>query len=239
VKKLERKNDDEQWEALELEFNKKGNLWVDIYSQDLFKFKTAFDAALNTYNYHKRTGKWPQIKIGLTKSRIEVTSEEKQELKKQILKRDQNTCLCCGKNGRSAKLEMDHIKPDSMSGKTSIENLQTLCGECNHKKERDEIDFRRTESPLDEPKEELRLFEKSKSESNVCVLKRIINFFYHCHAVSEINEKTAKRLDVTLEIYLHRGNNPAWLRNHKKRLMKYVQLNLGRKDIKDIIISKI
>ena len=239
VKKLERKNDDEQWEELEIEFNKKGNLWIDIYGCDLFKFKTAFDAALNTYNYHKRTGKWPEIKIGIAKPKPIVTPEKMQELKKQMLKRDNNTCLCCGKKGHTAKLEMDHIKPNSMNGTTSIENLQTLCNECNQRKERDEIDFKKLESPLDKPKDELRVFEKSRYESNVCALKRIINFFYHCQAVSELNEITANRINVTLEIKLHKGNKPGWLRAHKKELIKYVQLNLGRKDITDIKIFEI
>lgn len=236
VRRFEQKNDNEQWDELEVEFNKEGNLWSDIYGNDLFKFKTAFDAALNTYNYHKRTGKWPEIKITLSKPRIKMPKEEKQEFKKQILKRDKNTCLCCGKKGHLARLEMDHIKPDSMNGKTILENLQILCSECNHKKNRDEIDFRNMGSPLDEPKKELRFFEKPSSEPNECVLRRIINFFYHSQAVSEINEKTANRLDATLEIRLHSGNDPAWLRTHRKQLIKYVQLNLGRKDIKEIII---
>jgi len=238
VEKLEQKNDNEQWEALEIEFKKEGNLWIDVYNEDLFKFKTAFDAALNTYNYHKRTGKWPEIKIGLSKSKPKMTLEEKQELKKQILERDKNTCMCCGKKGHLAKLEMDHIKPDSMNGKTITENLQTLCRECNHNKNRDEIDFKKRESPLDGPKKELRFFEKPSSEPSECVLKRIINFFYHSQAVSEINENTVNRLDITMEIKLHSGNKPAWLITHKKQLIKYVQSNLGRKDIKDIIISE-
>jgi hypothetical protein len=238
VKKLERKNDNEQWVELETEFRKDGNLWKDVYNNDLFKFKTAFDAALNTYNYHKRTGKWPEIKIQISKPKKELTLEEKQELKAKILARDEHKCLCCEEKEHTARLEMDHIKPESMNGTTSIDNLQTLCSECNFKKNMSEIDFRNTISPLDEPKEELRMFERHDFEPRECVLKRIINFFYHCRAVSKISEITENRLNMVLVIELHKGNNPAWLKNHKKQLIRYMQNNLGRKDIKDVMIKE-
>jgi hypothetical protein len=238
VRKLERKRDDEQWAELETEFGKEGNLWRDVYHDDLFKFKTAFDAALNTYNYHKRTGKWPEIKIRISKPTNKLTVDEKQELKTKILARDAYKCLCCGEKERIAKLEMDHIKPESMNGTTSIENLQTLCSECNFKKNISEIDFRNTRSPLDEPKEELRMFERHDFEPRECVLKRMINFFYHCQAVSNISEITENRLNMMLVIELHKGNNSDWLKNYKKQLIKYLQSNLGRKDIKDVIIKE-
>lgn len=48
-----------------------------------------------------------------------------------ILKRDGFQCLCCGS---SEKLEIDHIRPFAQNGKTEIDNLQTLCKQCNKDK---------------------------------------------------------------------------------------------------------
>jgi len=48
-------------------------------------------------------------------------------------------CLCCG-SGDS--LEIDHIKPVSIGGKTEIDNLQLLCKKCNLEKGIQVIDYR-------------------------------------------------------------------------------------------------
>jgi len=167
----------------------------------------------------------------------------------QILARDEYKCLCCSENERTSKLEMDHIKPDSMNGATSLENLQTLCSECNFRKNMSEIDFRNTVSPLDGPKEDLRLFERHNYEPIECILKRIINFFYHCQAVSNIYERSLQpenkrsgkkvdRLNTTFVIELYNGNNPTWLNKYKNQIIKYLRDELGRKDIKELSIKE-
>lgn len=52
-----------------------------------------------------------------------------------ILKRDNYKCQICGKSqAEGAKLEVDHIIPVSIGGKTVDENLQTLCKDCNRGK---------------------------------------------------------------------------------------------------------
>lgn len=51
-----------------------------------------------------------------------------------ILKRDNYKCVICGRspaNNDKVKLEVDHIVPVSKGGKNHIENLRTLCDECN------------------------------------------------------------------------------------------------------------
>ncbi|MBO5777220.1 MAG: HNH endonuclease [Clostridia bacterium] len=40
----------------------------------------------------------------------------------------------CGKVFHQNVLEIDHIKPIAKGGKTTIDNLQTLCHDCNVKK---------------------------------------------------------------------------------------------------------
>lgn len=52
-----------------------------------------------------------------------------------VLSRDNFTCCACGaspaKDGGVTQLHIDHIIPWSRGGETVIENLQTLCSDCN------------------------------------------------------------------------------------------------------------
>ena len=55
-------------------------------------------------------------------------------LRYQVLKRDNFKCCACGASPAkdpSVQLHIDHIEPWSKGGKTSLENLQTLCSKCN------------------------------------------------------------------------------------------------------------
>lgn len=54
-----------------------------------------------------------------------------------VLKRDNYTCKKCGRSpgkDHSVELEIDHIIPVAKSGANDINNLQTLCHECNQGK---------------------------------------------------------------------------------------------------------
>lgn len=51
-----------------------------------------------------------------------------------IYKRDGYRCRMCGKSGNFVDLEIDHIKPIAKGGKSTYDNLQTLCHNCNQKK---------------------------------------------------------------------------------------------------------
>ena len=57
-----------------------------------------------------------------------------QELREQIIERDQSICQICHKKCRRDEIEIDHIKPVSKGGKTTISNLQVLCSTCNRQK---------------------------------------------------------------------------------------------------------
>ena len=53
-------------------------------------------------------------------------------LRYDVLSRDNYKCCVCGVTAKEgAKLHVDHIVPIAKGGKTVIENLQTLCENCN------------------------------------------------------------------------------------------------------------
>lgn len=51
-----------------------------------------------------------------------------------IYERDGYRCRRCGVSDQYATLEIDHIIPISKGGKSTYENLQTLCHKCNYEK---------------------------------------------------------------------------------------------------------
>lgn len=55
-------------------------------------------------------------------------------LRWRVMSRDNFKCCCCGASpafDSTVKLHVDHIIPYSKGGKTTIDNLQTLCSKCN------------------------------------------------------------------------------------------------------------
>ena len=54
-----------------------------------------------------------------------------------VLKRDNYTCRKCGRSpgkDKTTELEIDHRIPVAKNGTNDIDNLQTLCHECNQGK---------------------------------------------------------------------------------------------------------
>lgn len=52
-------------------------------------------------------------------------------IRRAVLRRDKVRCVWCGSNGR---LEIDHIIPWSAGGSDDMDNLRTLCHDCNQKR---------------------------------------------------------------------------------------------------------
>jgi len=62
-------------------------------------------------------------------------------LRYKVLKKDGFKCVACGQSASDgAKLHIDHKMPFSLGGLTEINNLQTLCSECNISKSNKFID---------------------------------------------------------------------------------------------------
>ena len=82
------------------------------------------------------------------------------EQKGAILKRDEYKCVVCGRGLKEGvELQVDHIKPKSLGGKSVIANGQALCAQHNFIKKT----LKQTETGK---KMFIRLYELAKSENN-------------------------------------------------------------------------
>lgn len=60
-----------------------------------------------------------------------------------VLKESNGRCALCGATRNERVLDVDHIIPRSLGGKTEYANLQVLCSKCNRsKRNKDKTDFR-------------------------------------------------------------------------------------------------
>ncbi len=229
AKTLMQKNPSEQHNCLLSEFEKPGSWWKLIF-KDYYKFKTACDAAINSNLFSKSR---IELQKDSSTDDIELTEEEKEQVKR----RDNNTCLCCEKNGKGTKLQIDHIVPVFLGGRADVENSQTLCRDCNRIKGVNIINFRINRTCLKKPKE-LILQPIQGNEYLEYSLIRTINFFYRCHAVSRLdtNKRRNGKYYYVWRLELYQGNDPTWLIEHKKELISYLRKDFGLDYIKDIEI---
>lgn len=51
-----------------------------------------------------------------------------------VMKRDSFACVLCGSSGHGVRLEVDHRVPFAKGGTDELDNLQTLCFDCNRGK---------------------------------------------------------------------------------------------------------
>jgi len=98
------------------------------------------------------------------------------EQKEAILKRDGYKCVICGRSEKDGvELHVDHIRPKSLGGKSTIENGQTLCAQHNFIKK----NLKQTETGK---KMFIRLYELTKKEKDEKLKK-------FCEEILNIYEK--------------------------------------------------
>jgi hypothetical protein len=122
---------------------------------------------------------------------------------------------------------VDHAESKYHGGTHDLENLQTLCKDCNgvNAKGTQRIDFSVHETPLFAapatfPDLEWRVTGTLSEDLKTWVryLRRAINLFYRCSAVADVQPRTKVAEFRHWEVRLHRGNNSDWLLPHLKDL---------------------
>ena len=233
-------------QALIVRYNEPGSFWKDFYPS-FSHYQTAFQASLNRLLDIEMYGHVAEETIPLSRDRIEYEDRELSEAEKeQVKKRDGYRCLSCGiERGRGIRLEIDHILPIKLGGRTTLDNSQTLCKYCNGYKGINEINFMitatglKTAKPVFEPIPPAGFDDLKTSEGLTRCLRRVINFFYHCNAVADVElhiRQSGKNYEEW-HIELYEGNNPAWLQKFESDFLRYIREDLQRDHVKAIHIS--
>jgi len=95
---------------------KKLNLIRDLSSA----FNLAIKKGRKNYDRLKRFKKSSSMRKGIFP-----------KLRYEIMQRDGNKCVLCGKTALEDRLEVDHIIPVVAGGTNEVKNLRILCSECN------------------------------------------------------------------------------------------------------------
>ena len=224
AKKLVNKSmtDIEKNEILKEEYNRNDRYWKVIYP--LYEnFKSHYDGCIN------RILKKPQNDDSTYKEPgDEKPVELADEIKRQVKERDGYKCLCCGTTNRRF-LQVDHIEPKRVGGSNDLNNLQTLCGECNNRKRIDTINFRDHRTKLTKPPNALPNFKVPTYLSDgdlgrwIEFAYRTINFFYQCSAVKRVMIREIGYYSHQWQVQLHNGNNPKWLEPHLPELLARIR----------------
>lgn len=80
------------------------------------------------YNPKKQPGK---IQSTNNKLYIPKRTPFTKSIRHEVFKRDDYRCVECGATNQDVRLHVDHIIPVSQGGSDELDNLQTLCEDCN------------------------------------------------------------------------------------------------------------
>lgn len=96
------------------------------YELEIMPSYNKVDELFSSYKYENK-GKLPEKYVKQNGNRNIPLG-----IRFKVLERDKGKCKLCGRTPEyGVKLHVDHITPFSLGGLTVIENLQTLCSECN------------------------------------------------------------------------------------------------------------
>ncbi len=209
------------YQHLEAIYLDERRFWRALYPTfDLFReqFRHLVEAILQ-----RRTGAGGVVRPGSVIKPPEppIDIEPPEEVKREVIRRDGNRCLCCGNTRR---LQVDHIISRYHGGTNDPANLQTLCSICNRDKDIQEMHFRKTGTLL-KSAPPLRFppgFKSSDLDELARDVQRTVNMFYQCAAVDEIEmkRKGIKRREWRIRL---RSNNPGkWFDEHLGALLDRV-----------------
>ena len=89
------------------------------------------------------------------------------KLRHQVFQRDEYRCRECGASKDETSLEIDHIVPVAKGGTNDIDNLQTLCRECNRMKHTDK--WVGGETDLEVSRKQLSTIDNQIKQANVAL----------------------------------------------------------------------
>ena len=125
--------------------------------------------------------------ISILTMELPPSPEPTEQVKALVLERDDHQCLACG---ASKHLQVDHITPVYRGGSNELENLQTLCGECNRRKGIRRMPFLVCRTALEAAPSVLEQFKVPDSDGDRThwerFLRRTLNFTLQCRAVATV-----------------------------------------------------
>jgi ribosomal protein L37AE/L43A len=90
---------------------------------EVVEFSELFDRLMEFHSQPPQ--RYPVVRTSLTEPREPIPKE----IRVAVLMRDEFTCRLCWRYG--GRMEIDHIIPWSAGGADTVDNLRTLCRECN------------------------------------------------------------------------------------------------------------
>lgn len=202
-------------EALQNEYSRVDRFWRALYP-NYGMFYAQYQAAQRRIMDAGRHGLDPARYSTVVSTPETLPMREPSEaIKAAVFRRDGNKCCACGSH---RDLQVDHIVSFYLGGASDLDQLQTLCGVCNRNKSINELNFRITRSPLEQPPS-LRTFDFGNAEDPAdasdwsALVTRTVNFFYRCAAIEnvEIGEGGCN-------ITLRPGVQAEWLTPHLMNL---------------------
>ncbi len=171
---------------------------------------------------------------GVIETSFEVIPDPPAGLREQVLQNDGYKCLCCGYDN-TKYLQIDHIIPWHIAPSWDPDNLQTLCKWCNNDKRIRTINFRNY--CADSKPSGIIDFKGSINDASSIIewerfLRRTINFYYRCGAVSNvyIHQRRSGEFYYRWMIELNGGknsnglcNDPKYLKPHLDDLLKHIR----------------
>lgn len=212
---------------LRKDYNSRDRYWSTLY-HTFELFKSHCDACINR-ELLGNTGGEERAESSQEQTETPREREPSEEVKAQVIERDERRCVCCGCESRR-KLQVDHVAPWYYGGSNLLDNLQTLCSSCNRAKGTHTIIFRDHETDLRAAPAtlpELDLPAVSKAREPIewdMFLRRTINLFFRCGAVHEVQIRRRGEHYHHWLVELRAGNDPEWLAPHLGRLLERVRV---------------
>lgn len=205
---------------LKREYGQSDRLWDQFYPT-FRHFKQAYDGVVN------RIQSDLDGPVDPDEPETPDDIEPSQELKDEVIERDRWRCVCCDYD-RERYLEVDHVRPYYLGGQPLRENLQTLCRHCNREKGAKFINFRTHATPLESPPDHCVIGRHAPDTKDQIktpewwhfYIARVVNFFYECDAVSDIEIGQRGEPLYHWKIHLFSGNDPGWLEPHLPNLVE-------------------